>query len=80
MLLGSDDGVKVWINGSVVWINDVYRGCIIDQDSFPIALAQGWNSIMVKVTNGKSAWRFTVRVCDSNGNSLPGVTYSVNRP
>lgn len=80
MLLGSDDGVKVWINGNVVWINDVYRGCTIDQDKCPIQLAQGWNSVMVKVTNGKSTWRFTVRVCDQDGNSLPGVNYSVNRP
>ena len=51
MLVGSDDGVKVWINGEVVHYNPVTRGAGDYQDAFPVTLKQGTNVLLVAVDN-----------------------------
>ena len=38
LLLGSDDGVKAWLNGTVVHSNNIDRGAVPDQDTAPIKL------------------------------------------
>lgn len=77
--LASDDGIKAWLNGTVVWNNDAYRGLIIDQDKLQVDLKAGWNRLLVKVTNGRGSWRLTAKFCDSNGNALPGLVYSASK-
>ena len=51
MLVGSDDGVKVWLNGEVVHYNPVERGAGDFQDAFPVTLKQGTNALLVAVDN-----------------------------
>ena len=51
MLVGSDDGVKVWLNGEVVHYNPVVRGAGDYQDAFPVTLKQGTNVLLVAVDN-----------------------------
>ena len=51
MLVGSDDGVKVWLNGEVVHYNPVQRGAGDYQDAFPVTLKQGPNVLLVAVDN-----------------------------
>ena len=51
MLVGSDDGVKVWLNGEVVHYNPVARGAGDYQDAFPVTLKQGTNVLLVAVDN-----------------------------
>ena len=51
MLVGSDDGVKVWINGEVVHYNPVTRGAGDYQDAFPVTLKRGTNVLLVAVDN-----------------------------
>ena len=51
MLVGSDDGVKVWLNGEVVHYNPVIRGAGDYQDAFPVTLKQGTNVLLVAVDN-----------------------------
>ena len=51
MLVGSDDGVKVWLNGEVVHYNPVERGAGDYQDAFPVTLKQGTNVLLVAVDN-----------------------------
>ena len=51
MLVGSDDGVKVWLNGEVVHYNPVQRGAGDFQDAFPVTLKQGTNALLVAVDN-----------------------------
>ena len=51
MLVGSDDGVKVWLNGAVVHYNPVSRGSGDYQDAFPVTLKQGTNVVLVAVDN-----------------------------
>ena len=51
MLVGSDDEVKVWLNGEVVHYNPVTRGAGDFQDAFPVTLKQGTNVLLVAVDN-----------------------------
>ena len=51
MLVGSDDGVKVWLNGEVVHYNPVTRGAGDYQDAFPVTFKQGANVLLVAVDN-----------------------------
>jgi putative heme-binding domain-containing protein len=51
LLLGSDDGVKVWHNGKEVWTNDVERGALPLQDVVPLDLQPGGNDLLVRVRN-----------------------------
>jgi putative heme-binding domain-containing protein len=49
--VGSDDGVKVWHNGKVVWVNDTKRGALPFQDSVALELQPGGNDILIRVHN-----------------------------
>ncbi len=51
MLAGSDDEVKIWLNGEVVHYNPVTRGAGDFQDAFPVTLKQGSNVLLVAVDN-----------------------------
>jgi HEAT repeat protein len=62
LLLGSDDGVKAWLNGAVVHSKNVDRGCVADQDSAPIKLKKGKNVLMLKVTQGGGGWMACARI------------------
>ena len=56
MGIGSDDGVKVWLNGKVVHVNDVNRGTTGIQDLFRVDLRTGSNFLLVKVTDRFGHW------------------------
>ncbi len=51
MLVGSDDAVKVWLNGELVHYNPVARGAGDFQDAFPVTLKRGTNVLLVAVDN-----------------------------
>ena len=51
MLAGSDDEVKVWLNGELVHYNPVLRGAGDFQDAFPVTLKEGANVLLVAVCN-----------------------------
>ena len=56
MLVGSDDAVKVWLNGELVHHNPVNRGAGDFQDQFPVILKEGTNILLVAVYEGGGAW------------------------
>ena len=56
MYVGSDDAVKVWLNGVLVHNNPVDRGASDYQDAFPVTLRQGTNSLLVAVYQGEFYW------------------------
>ena len=51
MLVGSDDAVKVWLNGELVHQVLIGRGADDYQDFFPVTLKQGKNVLLVAVDN-----------------------------
>ena len=67
LLLGSDDGVRVWINGEIVHTNPVYRAARPDLDRVTVRLRKGWNKVLVKVLQGAGGWGFYLRFADPGG-------------
>jgi putative heme-binding domain-containing protein len=51
LLVGSDDGVKVWHNGKVVWTNAAVRSALPFQDVVVLDLQPGANDVLVRVNN-----------------------------
>jgi hypothetical protein len=65
--LGSDDGVKVWLNGRLVHANNATRGCKPEEDKVSIHLTEGCNELLVKVTQGIGGWGFCGRLRTPDG-------------
>jgi len=61
MALGSDDGVRVWLNGQLVHENWLSRPLAKDSDLFPISLLKGKNRLLIKIQNMKGDWGFCLR-------------------
>ncbi|MDE0016329.1 MAG: leucine-rich repeat domain-containing protein, partial [Candidatus Poribacteria bacterium] len=62
MHVGSDDAIKVWLNGVVVHNHPVNRGASDFQDAFPINLVAGDNLLMVKVSELGGGWSMFVGI------------------
>ncbi|MHC4947436.1 MAG: family 16 glycoside hydrolase [Planctomycetota bacterium] len=71
--LGSDDGIKAWVNGAVVHANNALRGLTVGSDRGEVALRDGPNPLLLKVTQGGGDWSFTCRVRDPLGFHAEGV-------
>ena len=56
MGVGSDDSIKVWLNGSVVYKNDISRRTTGIQNRFPVNLNAGDNLLLIKVCNHGALW------------------------
>ena len=59
---GSDDGIRIWINGKLVHDHKVRRGFAADSDRVPIHLKAGRNFILVKIDNYRAGWGFGVAI------------------
>ena len=56
MLVGSDDAVKVWLNGNLVHNNPVNRGAGDFQDQFSVTLKKGTNLLLIAVYERGGGW------------------------
>ena len=56
MYVGSDDGVRVWLNGIMVHNHPFNRGAEGYRESFQITLKEGKNTLFVAVYEWKFAW------------------------
>ena len=66
MRVGSDDSIKVWLNGEVVHRHAVNRGSGGFQDEFQVDLVAGDNLLMVKVSELGGDWSMFAGI-DSGG-------------
>lgn len=71
--LGSDDGLKVWLNGEVIHAANVLRGGGAGEDKVETRLKQGWNTLMLKVTNNGGGMAANARVRTREGKRLEGL-------
>ncbi|MCA1902681.1 MAG: hypothetical protein LDL53_10765 [Candidatus Hydrogenedens sp.] len=72
---GFNDAVKVWV------IKDTEQKCIYDyfgestvlpdKEVIPISFEKGKYKILLKITNNKNNWGFTLRITDTKGNNVP---------
>lgn len=73
LLTGSDDGIKIWVNGRCVLRDPTPRGLIVDQDRVNMALEKGWNLLLFKVQDYGGQWNLTARLTDRSGRPLAGL-------
>ena len=60
MRVGSDNSIKVWLNGEVVHIKAVNRSAGDFQDTFKVNLKKGDNLLLVKVSERGGGWSMFV--------------------
>ena len=75
--IGTDDGVKVWLNDKVVHANNVIRGNTPGEDKVKVMLNRGVNRLLLKVTQGGGEWSACCRLRAPDGAPLDGVTVGV---
>ncbi|MBM3836919.1 MAG: DUF3471 domain-containing protein [Verrucomicrobia bacterium] len=59
--LGSDDAVKVWLNGKLAHENLAGRPARKDEDLVQLDLQRGKNRLLLKVQNARASWGFVFR-------------------
>jgi hypothetical protein len=67
ILLGSDDGVRVYVGGKKVHEKRVARPLNRDEDVIPVEYGKGVTPILVKVFDEKAGWTLTMRLNDPHG-------------
>ena len=77
---GSDDQAKVWLNGDLVIDVQMPRSHNPDGDVVDVVLEQGHNTVLVKICNGQGHWGFSLRVTDSEGLAVKGVSFTCSEP
>ena len=60
--IGSDDGIKVWLNGKLIHKNWIGRSIEKDNDVVSMKLQKGKNQILIKVQNMQGDWKFCCRM------------------
>ncbi|MBL9137091.1 MAG: PSD1 domain-containing protein [Verrucomicrobiales bacterium] len=59
--LGSDDALKIWLNGEPVLARKVQRAVEPDQEKPVLKLKEGENQLLLKVVNGGGGYGFTFK-------------------
>ena len=62
--IGSDDGVKVWLNGKLIHENWASRSAHPDDDAVPVEWQRGRNHLLLKIQNVQGPWGFACRLMD----------------
>jgi alpha-galactosidase len=68
--LGSDDGIKIWLNGALLFEHDVHRGCARNQEVVPLPLRPGRNLLLMKITNGGGPTAFYFSLTDLDPSAI----------
>lgn len=72
--IGSDDGIKAWLNGKVILANNVIRSFTPGVDKIKVKLNSGVNRLVFKIIQGGGEWSACCRLRASDGTPLNGVT------
>jgi len=73
--LGSDDGIKIWLNDEQVFVKNVKRACMPDEDKTEIILEKGWNDCLVKLTQATGGWLAAFRIMNEDTETVRGLKY-----
>ena len=71
--LGSDDGVKVWLNGKLIHANNASRSLKAGEDKVKITLQAGENTLMLAIINGSTDWGACARIIGPDGKPVAGL-------
>lgn len=62
LAFGSDDAIRVWLNGKLVHDKWALRALTKDEDILPVQLVKGSNQLVVKVQDMQGDWGFSARM------------------
>jgi hypothetical protein len=75
LYFGADEGVRIWLNGTVIAEKKERDGFEPDEKQVNINLSKGWNLLLVKSLQSSGSWQFASVICDPKGNPLDGLKY-----
>jgi hexosaminidase len=75
LLIASDDGVKAWLNGKLVHQENKVQSYNDDPDKVNVVLKEGWNPLLLKITQVDGGWGARVRVVAADGNKFEGLKF-----
>ncbi len=73
--LGSDDGLKAWINGKLVCANNAAGALKRGSYRVQLRLDPGTTTLLLKVVQGTGEWGATARFTDQGGAPMPDLKY-----
>jgi len=62
--VGSDDGIRVWLDGEKIIDSYNERGWVPDEDRIQVTLTEGRHALLIKCDDLYGAWRFSLRFTD----------------
>jgi hypothetical protein len=74
--MGSDDGLKVWLNGKLIHAKNVVRPFNGKEDQVKINLKKGVNTLLLKITQGSGEWATGARLRSATGGELDDISVS----
>lgn len=80
LLLGSDDGIKAWVNGVNVITKDRYGGWTPDQFTADVSLNLGWNRVLCKISQESGDFQVSAQLTDLEGSTFEDLRYQINDP
>jgi len=72
---GSQDGVRIWINGEEAFYSESSGSAEVDDHFVVVKLKKGWNEILLKVSSTWGGWGFYFRITDLQGNPLEALVF-----
>lgn len=75
--LGSNDGVKVWLSGTLVHASNVGRALTPGEDKVPVQLNAGANTLVLAVFQMGGDWGACARLRSADGAPLAGIKAGV---
>lgn len=71
---GSNDGIKVWWNGELIYGLNVARGLAAGQDQLPVSLKAGENTLVMAIYQHGGDWGAAARLRTKDGQPVAGIT------
>jgi len=76
--IGSDEAIKVFVNGREIFALDARRQQKFDQDVIGLRLRAGKNALLLKICEQTRKWSFAARLTEPSGAPLSGVKISAS--
>lgn len=73
--VGSTDATRVFIDGALVFEEDLHRQAALDQINVPVELSAGLHTVLVKSSWAGDSARVLIRVTQADGRPIDGLQY-----
>lgn len=73
--MGSDDGVKAWLNGKLVHANNAEEPVRAWEGKAPVELVEGTNTLLLKINQSEGGWWACARIRTRDGKDIEGLRF-----